>query len=268
MINNISFPNLGLEFEVNRIAFSIFGVDVYAYGFLIGIGLLLAFIYGAYESKKTDLSQDDLLNMILIALPSAIIGARLYYVVFQWESYKNDLISIFNLRQGGLAVYGGIIGAAIAIFFYCRKKKINIGKPLDILGIGLLIGQAIGRWGNFVNGEAFGSETNLPWAMTVVHKGNTIAQMVHPTFLYESLWNVAGLIIISATRRKKAFEGEIFCRYMMWYGIGRAMIEGLRVDSLYLGVFRVSQILSVCLVVAAIGIVVCKRKKLKKTLDK
>lgn len=260
MINNISFPGLGWSFEVDRVAFSIFGVNVYAYGLIIGIGLLLAFAYGAYECKKVDLAQDDLLNMILICLPSAIVGARLYYVAFEWESYKNDLMSVINIREGGLAIYGGVIGAAIAILIYCRIKKINIGKPLDILGIGLLIGQAIGRWGNYVNGEAFGGSTTLPWAMTIVKNGVLVAESVHPTFFYESLWNVIGLCILFFTRRKKVFEGEIFCRYMIWYGIGRAMIEGLRADSLYIGPLRVSQILSICLVVAGLAIIFYKRK--------
>ena len=260
MINNISFPNLGWSFEVDRVAFSIFGVDIYAYGFLIGVGLLLAFVYGAYESKKVDLEQNDLLNMILICLPAAIVGARLYYVVFEWGRYKDDLMSILNLREGGLAIYGGVIGAAIGIFAYCKVKKINIGKPLDILAIGLLIGQAIGRWGNFVNGEAYGGETTLPWAMTIVKNGMTTASCVHPTFFYESLWNAIGFCLLFFTRRKKTFEGEIFCRYMIWYGVGRAMIEGLRADSLYIGPLRVSQILSLCLVVAGIAIVIYKRK--------
>ena len=260
MINNISFPNLGWSFEVDRVAFSIFGVDVYAYGIIIGIGLLLAFTYGACECKKVDLAQDDLLNMILICLPSAIVGARLYYVAFEWESYKNDLVSIINLREGGLAIYGGVIGAALAILIYCRIRKISIGKPLDILGIGLLIGQAIGRWGNYVNGEAFGGSTTLPWAMTIVKNGVAVAESVHPTFFYESLWNVIGFCLLFFTRRKKAFEGEIFCRYMIWYGAGRTIIEGLRADSLYIGPLRVSQVLSVCLVIAGIAIICYKRK--------
>jgi len=268
MINNISFPNLGWSFEVDRVAFSIFGVDIYAYGFLIGVGLLLAFVYGAYESKKVDLEQNDLLNMILICLPAAIVGARLYYVAFEWGRYKDDLMSILNLREGGLAIYGGVIGAAIGIFAYCKVKKINIGKPLDILAIGLLIGQAIGRWGNFVNGEAYGGETTLPWAMTIVKNGMTTASCVHPTFFYESLWNVIGFCLLFFTRRKKTFEGEIFCRYMIWYGVGRAMIEGLRADSLYIGPLRVSQILSLCLVVAGIAIIFYMRKKLNSNKGK
>ncbi len=268
MINNISFPGLGLEFEVNRVAFTVFGVDIYAYGFLIAVGMCIAFFYGSREAKRIGVSQDDLFNLILCALPAAVIGARLYYVIFEWSSYKDNLASIFNLREGGLAIYGGVIGAAVAIFAYCKIKKLSIGKKLDILAVGLLIGQTVGRWGNFVNGEAFGGATTLPWAMTIVHNGELVAESVHPTFLYESLWNALGIVVLLLYKRKKTFNGEVFCGYMVWYGIGRAMIEGLRADSLYLGPLRVSQILSVCLVIAGIAIVVYNRKKLKKGIDK
>ncbi len=268
MINNISFPNLGLDFEVSRVAFSVFGVDIYAYGFLIAVGMCIAFVYGSREAKRVGVSQDDLFNMILIALPAAVIGARLYYVIFEWSSYKNNLSSIFNLREGGLAIYGGVIGAAATVVAYCKIKKLSIGRKLDILAVGLLIGQAVGRWGNFVNGEAFGGTTNLPWAMTIVHNGKVVAESVHPTFLYESLWNALGIVALLIYKRKKVFNGEVFCGYMVWYGIGRAMIEGLRADSLYLGPLRVSQVLSVCLVFVGIAIVVYNRKKLKKSIDK
>ncbi len=267
MINNISFPNLGLEFEINRIAFTIFGVPVYFYGLLIGLGLLLAFMYAIYETKRVNLAQDDLLNMLLIALPSAIICARIYYVIFQWDYYKNNLSEIFNIRGGGIAIYGAVIGAALVVYTYCRIKKLSIGKCLDVLAIGLLIGQAVGRWGNFVNGEAFGATTELPWAMTIAQDGRKVAEMVHPTFFYESLWNMLGVVILWLYRKQKKFEGELFCGYMIWYGIGRMMIEGLRADSLMMGPFRVSQLLSVCLIVAGIIIVILKRKS-EKTLDK
>ena len=267
MINNISFPNLGWEFEISRAAFTVFGMPVYFYGLLIGLGLLLAFIYGIYESKRVGLAQDNLLNMLLIALPVAIICARIYYVIFQWGYYKENLTEIFNIRGGGIAIYGGVIGAAIVVYTYCRIKKLSMGSWLDILSIGLLIGQSVGRWGNFVNGEAYGGHTNLPWAMTIVQDGQTIAEMVHPAFLYESLWNGVGIILLWLYRRHKKFEGELFCGYMIWYGIGRMMIEGLRADSLMLGDFRVSQILSVCLAAVGIIIIILKRKSAK-TLDK
>ncbi len=268
MINNISFPNLGLEFTVNRVAFTVFGVDVYTYGLLIGLGILAAVIYGMYETKRVGISHDDMFNMLIIALPAAIVGARLYYVAFEWDAYKNDLMSIFDIRSGGLAIYGGIIAAAIVIFTYCRVKKLSFGLCLDVLSIGLLMGQAIGRWGNFVNGEAFGTATTLPWAMSIVQDGRTVAEAAHPTFLYESLWNLVGIGLLWLFRKHKKFNGEVFCGYMLWYGLGRAWIEGLRTDSLYIGDFRVSQLLSVALVIVALGIVIYNRKNLQKTLDK
>ena len=264
MINNISFPNIGWEFEISRIAFTVFGVPVYFYGLLIGMGLLLAFIY---ETKRAGIAQDDLLNMLLIAVPVSIVCARVYYVIFQWDYYKNNLTEIFNIRGGGIAIYGAVIGAAVVVYTYCHIKKLSFGKCLDILAIGLLIGQAVGRWGNYVNGEAYGGVTNLPWAMTIVQDGTLIAEMVHPTFLYESLWNFLGIGLLWLYRKYKKFEGEIFCGYMIWYGLGRMMIEGLRTDSLMIGDFRVSQLLSVCLVAVGIIIVVIKRKSAK-TLDK
>ncbi|MBE7023391.1 MAG: prolipoprotein diacylglyceryl transferase [Ruminococcaceae bacterium] len=268
MINHISFPNLGWEFEINRIAFSVFGMPVYLYGVIIALGLLLAFLYGVYEAKRVGLSQDDLLNMLLIGIPAAIVCARAYYVAFEWDSYKNNLAEIFNIRGGGIAIYGAVIGVAVSVFFYCRAKKLNMGKVLDLLAVGLLIGQSIGRWGNFVNGEAFGVSCNLPWAMTIVNEGRTVAEMAHPTFFYESLWNGLGLVVLLLFRKHKAFEGEVFCGYMIWYGIGRMFIEGLRTDSLYIGIFRVSQLLSGVLVVVGIILIVINRKNLKKTLDK
>lgn len=267
MINTISFPNLSWEFTVSRIAFTIFGTPVYFYGLLIGMGLLLAVAYALYETKRVGIEHDDLFNMLLIALPVSVICARIYYVIFQWDYYKNNLSEILNIRGGGIAIYGAVIGAAIVVYTYCIVKKLSIGKCLDVLSIGLLIGQAVGRWGNFVNGEAFGSQTNLPWAMTIVQDGMLIAEKVHPTFLYESLWNAAGIGLLWLYRRRKKFEGELICGYMIWYGIGRMMIEGLRTDSLMLGDFRVSQLLSVCLVLVGIIIIILKRKSAK-TLDK
>ncbi len=259
----ISFPNLGLEFTVNRAAFSVFGVSVYFYGLIIGLGLLLAFLYGIYETKRVGISQDDLLNMLLIALPVSIVCARLYYVVFEWDYYKDNLSEIFNIRGGGIAIYGAVIGAAAVVLTYCRVKKLSVGKCLDVLSIGLLIGQAVGRWGNFVNGEAFGTETTLPWAMTIVKNGRMVAESVHPTFLYESLWNAMGIAVLWFARKRKVFEGEVFCGYLVWYGLGRMLIEGLRTDSLYLGPFRVSQLLSVCLVILGTAIIVSMRRKAK-----
>ena len=261
MINRISFASLGLSFEVRRSLFSVFGVPVYTYGLLIALGVCLAFIYAAREVKKTDISQDDFLNMFIIGLPTAIVCARLYYCIFSWDAYKDDLWQILNLRGGGLAIYGGVIGAALSVLIYCKVKKLSVGTVLDILAVGLLIGQAIGRWGNFVNGEAFGAQCNLPWAMTIVRGTRTIAESVHPTFLYESLWNMLGAGVLLLLKRKKVFEGELACCYMIWYGTGRMFIEGLRTDSLYFGAFRVSQILSAVLVVAGLVLIIKNYKK-------
>lgn len=244
MINNISFPALGIELSVNRSLFSVFGIDVYTYGVLIALGLCLAFVYAVCEANRVGLSQDDLLNMFIIAVPVSIICARIYYVVFSWADYCENPIELLNIRGGGLAIYGGIIGALLSVFAYCRVKKIGVGKVWDILAVGLPIGQAIGRWGNFVNGEAFGSVCSLPWAMTIETGGRIIAESCHPTFLYESLWNAVGVVLLLIYKRRKRCDGQLFAAYLVWYGVGRVLIEGLRTDSLYIGAFRVSQLVA------------------------
>ena len=218
MNNIITFPSLGLEFNINRAMFTIGDFSVYWYGVIISLGLILAVIYGYSECKRINFNTDDFFNMLIIAIPVAIVFARLYYVIFSWDLYKDDITSIIDIRSGGLAIYGGIIGAALTVIIYCTKKKIKIGIVLDMLAVGLLIGQSIGRWGNFVNGEAFGSATTLPWAMCVTSNGKQIANMVHPTFLYESLWNALGIIVLLVYKRYKKADGELFCTYMIWYG--------------------------------------------------
>lgn len=269
MINTISFPRLGLEFTINRVAFSIGDFPIYSYGLIITFGLVLAVIYGFKQCKPQEsgerisdgLGVDDYLNMLLLAIPISIICARIYYVMFSFDAYKDNLLSVFDIRSGGLAIYGGVIGAVLTIVVYCRKKKINIGTVLDILSVGLLIGQAIGRWGNFVNAEAFGCETSLPWAMTIEENGKIIANGVHPTFFYESLWNAVGILILMIYKKHSRFRGELFCAYLVWYGAGRAIIEGLRTDSLYLGDFRVSQILAAVTAVVGAVLIIRGRKK-------
>lgn len=263
MINVISFPKLDLSFEINRAAITIGGFSVYWYGVLIALGIILALCYAYFECKRTGFDSEHIFNMLLIALPVAIICARAYYVIFNFNLYKGSLAGIFNIRGGGLAIYGGIIGIVIVILAYCHKTKISIGSVLDILAIGLLIGQAIGRWGNFVNGEAFGGPTALPWAMSIETDGKVIADMVHPTFLYESLWNTVGIAVLLSYKKIKSFGGELFCGYMVWYGIGRALIEGLRADSLYLGFFRVSQLLSIAIFIAGLTLIIYKRRTQK-----
>lgn len=263
MENIISFEKIGLSFNVSRTAFSFLGIDVYWYGIIIALGLISAFIYGSYASEKEGISQNDFLNMFIIAVPCAIIGARLYYCIFSFDEYKDNLTDIFNLRQGGLAIYGGVIAAAIVVLVYCKIKKIKYTKVLDILAVGLLIGQCIGRWGNFVNGEAFGTAANHFLAMTIVSNGRTIAENVHPTFLYESLWNLLGIAVLLIYKRKRLFSGELFCLYMVWYGFGRMFIEGLRTDSLYIGDYRISQLLSAVILIVGILLII-RGRKLKK----
>lgn len=275
MINTISFPYLGLEFTLSRVAFSIGGFPIYAYGLTITIGLILAVIYGFKQCKpqksgekiNDGLGVDDYLNMLLLAIPISIICARIYYVVFSFDAYKDNLLSVFDIRGGGLAIYGGVIGAVLTIFVYCRKNKINMGTVLDILSIGLLIGQSIGRWGNFVNGEAFGSETTLPWAMTIEQGGAVIANSVHPTFFYESLWNAIGIVVLMIYKKHTCFRGELFCAYLVWYGIGRTIIEGLRTDSLYLGPLRVSQVLAAVTAVVGVVLIIRGRRKAANSTD-
>ncbi len=244
MVNEISFPNLRIDLKINRAAFTILGINIYWYGIIIAAGMILAFIYGSREFKRRGMKQDDLLNMFLISVPVAIICARLYYVIFSFDSYRGDLAAIFDIRSGGIAVYGSLIGAGAVVTIYCYIKKLSLGEVLDVLAVGFLIGQAIGRWGNFVNGEAFGTATNLPWAMTIKEGGITYADSVHPTFLYESLWDALGIVVLLLYKKHKKFNGEVFCAYILWYGLGRFWIEGLRTDSLYLGALRISQIVA------------------------
>ncbi len=261
MIHRIAFPGLGLSLTVNRVAFWVFGIPVYWYGLLIGLGMVLAICYGMRESRRKGLGQDDLLNMILLAVPVAIVCARLYYVIFRWELYQTNPLSVLDIRSGGLAIYGGIIGACLAIFFYCRVKHCSLGLVLDILSVGLLIGQAVGRWGNFVNGEAFGSFTDLPWAMTIREGSKVVAFSVHPTFLYESVWNAVGIVVLLVYGKACRFRGERFCGYLVWYGLGRVWIEGLRADSLYLGPLRVSQLLAAVTVLAGVILIFLGRRR-------
>ena len=261
MINNISFPNLGLEFKINRAAFTIGSFSVYWYGILIALGLFLAIWYGYAECRRTGFNSDHMINMLLIALPLAIVCARAYYVIFNFDLYRDDLLSILDIRSGGIAIYGAVIGAFLSVYFYCRKNKLCLGTVLDLLAVGLLIGQAIGRWGNFVNGEAYGGYTTLPWAMTIENNGRLVAESVHPTFLYESLWNSIGVFLLLLLKKRKRFEGELFSSYMIWYGLGRFMIEGLRADSLYIGPLRISQLVSLCILIAGIIIIIKNYRK-------
>ncbi len=256
-MNTVGFPLFGIEFKMNPIAIPLpFGSGgIRWYALIIMAGILLGMYAAVKETKRLGEDPDHLYNMVLWGLPAAIVGARLYYVLFSFSAYKDNLLSVFYIWEGGLAIYGGVIGAFLVGALYCKKYKLSPWKFLDVGAYGFLIGQCIGRWGNFVNAEAYGTATNLPWRMLI--NGHA----VHPTFLYESLWNLVLFLLIWCTRKKHGFEGRAISLYMIGYGIGRLFIEGLRTDSLWLGNFRVSQLLSAVLIIVGIC-VFTKRKKI------
>ena len=257
----VAFPELGLNFNINS-SINMGILEIRWYALFIVTGMILAVLFSIWEGKRIGVSSDTVLDVALISIPSAIVGARLYYVIFSLDSY-DSFWDIFKIWEGGLAIYGGVIAGVAAGVLYLHKKKLCVGKVADLAGMGFLIGQAIGRWGNFMNGEAYGGPTNLPWGMMIEYE--TTAP-VHPTFLYESLWNVIGFIILFLYRKHKKFDGEIFLLYVVWYGIGRAWIEGLRSDSLYLWStdIRVSQLLAFVAVIGGIIAISYKRYKIAK----
>ena len=239
----ISFPSLGIELNPSR-ALTLGPVTINWYGLIIACGLLLAVLYACRRSKQFGLKSDDLIDGVLFIVPFAIICARLYYCIFQWDSYKKNPIEILYIWNGGLAIYGGVIGAAIGIFVLAKVKKIKVGAVLDITSLGFLIGQSIGRWGNFFNREAFGVETDAFLRMGLTNAYTGKVTYYHPTFLYESVWNAIGFVLIHHLSKKRKYDGQVALMYLAWYGLGRTFIEGLRTDSLYLGSLRVSQILA------------------------
>jgi phosphatidylglycerol---prolipoprotein diacylglyceryl transferase len=265
-MDTISFPGLGLHFTINQVAIPIPGHPIAWYGIIIAVGLLLALIYGMKRAKSFNITIDDLSDVVIFSIIFAIIGARLYYVFFDPERinganpYFTDPISILYIWNGGLAIYGGIIAAFITAFVVCKVKKISVGAMFDIAALGFLIGQAIGRWGNFVNQEAYGSATKLPWGMVISSEPNP----VHPCFLYESLWCILGFIILHIYSKRRKFNGEVFLMYIMWYAFGRFFIEGLRTDSLMLGNLKVSQLVAAVLFIVAGSLLVYKRRSVKK----
>ena len=249
----ISFPFLGLELNPPA-SINLFGMEIYFYGILIALGFILAMFYCAKTTKHFGLEEDDIYDLMIFLLPAVIIGARLYYVLFSIEDYAGDPLRIFAVWEGGLAIYGGVIAGVITVFFVARHKKIPIGAMLDCATYGLLIGQIIGRWGNFMNREAFGAQTEIFCRMGLTAPNGTTIY-VHPTFLYESLWNLLLLIglIIFERKGKRRYDGQCTLLYFFFYGLGRMWIEGLRTDSLYKGStgIRVSQLLSLGLVLAS-----------------
>lgn len=253
--STISFPFLGLEFDPGR-GFEIGPLNVRFYGLIIACGLLLAVWYGMRRSKQFGLNDDLILDGVLWVTPFAICCARAYYCIFSWDSFKNNPISVLYIRLGGLAIYGGVLGAVIGVIVYCKVRKIRISTVLDLVSLGFLIGQAIGRWGNFFNREAFGAATDSFFRMGLFNKYTQSWEYYHPTFLYESLWNGAGFVLLHFLSKKRRYDGQIALGYAAWYGLGRAFIEGLRVDSLYWGPFRVSQVLAAVSCFAAVAVLV------------
>ena len=259
----IEFPNLGWKFNISD-SISLFGdFSIKWYGLLIAIGFLLAILYGLKRAESFGIDPDRMIDVALLTVPVAFIGARLYYVFFSdsLAEYLADPISIVKVWEGGLAIYGGIIVAFVFGPLMCKLRKVKIWAMFDLTALGFLIGQGIGRWGNFFNQEAFGGNTDLPWAMTgdVIQAGYNgsgydPALPVHPTFLYESLWCLLGFVLLHILSKRviRRFDGMIFCGYMVWYGTGRFLIESLRTDSLMVGILRVSQLIAIVAVVLGI----------------
>lgn len=265
MINNegVEFPGLGITIDIDPVAFSIGSFKVYWYGIIIAAGMLLCFLLAIKQARKNNFSPDLVYDLMFVTLPCAIVGARLYYVIFKWDYYSKDLKRIFDTRSGGLAVYGGVIAVLLGYFIMCRIRKIPYSTVLDYLAPLLPLGQAIGRWGNFFNQEAFGTTTTLPWGMTspeiqayLMLNCPTLdpTQPVHPTFLYESLGNLVLFAILLYMRKHSKFAYENACLYFIGYGLIRFFIEGLRTDSLYITgtAIRASQLLSAIMVFAGL----------------
>jgi len=264
----ISFPLFGESFILNIPRyFTIFGFNIYYYGLFIAIGYSLAGIYVIKRRELFGLTKDNILDLILIAIPCGLVGARIYYMLFNFSNFfgPGQWGNILRFRDGGLAVYGGIIASGLVFIIYSRVKKLPLGSLLDVAGFGLLIGQAVGRWGNFVNREAYGVETDLPWKMGLTTAA--VTRYVHPTFLYESLWNLTGLLLmhIFSKKFKTKYPGQYFLFYVAWYGLGRFMIEGLRTDSLMIPgtELRASQWLAALSFLVAIGLLILNHFRIK-----
>ena len=249
----ISFPSLGIEVNPAR-TLSLGPLTIHYYGLIIALGLILAVVYACKRSKAFGVKEDDILDGVLWVTPFAIVCARVYYVIFSWDAYAGDPISALYIWEGGLAIYGGVLGAVLGVAVFCRVKKIPVTTVLDMVLLGFLIGQAIGRWGNFFNREAFGSETDSFLRMGLYNEITGTWEYHHPTFLYESLWNLTGFVLLHVLSKRRKYDGLIALGYAAWYGLGRTIIEGLRTDSLYWGPFRVSQLLAALSCLAAVGV--------------
>ncbi|MBQ3969142.1 MAG: prolipoprotein diacylglyceryl transferase [Clostridia bacterium] len=258
---HVEFPGLGWEFDISPVAFTIGGFSVYWYGIIIAVGFVLAVVYGMKNAKRFNVNEDKLTNCVIVGLIAAVVGARLYFVAFSWDSFKDNPSRVFNIHEGGLAIYGGLIGAVAGGLSVAKIQKMKLLPVLDVAVLGFLIGQGIGRWGNFMNQEAFGSQTDLPWRMVSQGTGGV---GVHPCFFYESVWCLTGFVLLHFFSVKyRRYDGQMFFLYLVWYGFERMLVEGLRSDSLYLpfGNIRVSQLLSFLLFVTGCVMLIINRKK-------
>ena len=280
---SVRFPHLGIEIEHMVKGIDVFGFRIAFYGIIIGIGMMAGIAVAIWEAKRTKQNTDNYIDLAIYGILSAIVGCRIYFVAFEWDYYKDHLLEIFNLRKGGLAIYGGIIGAVLCVLVYSKIKKLSMWKLCDTACLGLVTGQIIGRWANFVNMEVFGGYTDNIFAMQVnveeayyttpellsnlVTVDGVQYMQVHPTFLYESLWNVGVLILLLLYRKHKKFEGEVFGLYIAGYALGRFWIEGLRTDQLLLpGIgLPASQVLSAIIVIVIGGFIIYKRLKLRRS---
>lgn len=286
---DIIFPHLGIVIDkLSRVAFTVFGMNVYWYGIFIGIGVSAGLLMAVHEAKRTGQNTEDFFDFAFFAIIASVIGARIYYVIFSWDSYRNDLLSIFNLRKGGLAIYGTVIAATITAYIFTKVKKLKFFKFGDACVFGLVLGQVIGRWGNFFNREAFGGFTDSLFAMQYLNEtveyANIVPQVldkavvingaqyiqVHPTFLYEMLWNIGLFIFMNIYKKHKKFDGEMILIYFIGYGIGRLWVEGMRTDQLMLfGTgLAVSQVLSLILIAVCAALAIYMRRKIKNEPNK
>ena len=272
--HELLFPKLGLSFNFSSVAFSIFGLDIYWYGIIVMCAMLVAICYIFLRAKRFNINADALTSIITWVIVGGVIGARLYYIIFNHKNIHTFFEAI-NIRNGGIAISGGLIGGGLAMVATAKVKKVKLLPLLDLMAGGVIIAQAIGRWGNFFNMEAFGCNTDLPWGMTSLPIKRMLGALqaagvdvnpdlpVHPCFLYESVWCLLGFVFIAAYSKRKKFDGELFAIYILWYSFGRFFIEGLRTDSLMLGNVRISQAVSLLLFVFAGVTLWYKNKKLK-----
>ena len=259
--NYTTISLFGLEMNPPR-SLDIGGFSIRYYGMLIALGLILAVVYALKRRKQFGFTEDHIMDGVLCIAPFAIICARIYYCAFSWSDYAANPIRVLYIWEGGIAIYGAVIGAAVGVIVYCLVRKLNLPALLDLVSLGFLIGQAIGRWGNFMNREAFGAVTDSFMKMGLLDSTTGEMIYVHPTFLYESLWNTAGFILLHFLSKKRQYDGQIALGYLAWYGLGRTFIEGLRQDSLYWGTWRVSQVLAAvtCFIAVAVLLVNAFRK--------